>query len=238
LIDSHLLPKALYRLTRDSTAKNPNPVLVTKGKEVQTSAQLKRYLLCAVCEDLFNKHGESWVLAHCFRGGAMNKFLLRDLLKTVSPMKSDTNGDLISTVGLAGFNIEKVLYFAASVFWRASVSDWPIQGQVVPQIALGALQGQFADYLLGKSMFPAACNLLVYVAGDTTPPLAMHPPQCGDSGDVEECRFSIPGMRFSLLPKIPQASISLAADPYHPVMLSNEQSRLLAQQGIKLRAAV
>jgi hypothetical protein len=35
LIDSHLLPKALYRLLRDSGAKNPNPVLVTKGKDVQ-----------------------------------------------------------------------------------------------------------------------------------------------------------------------------------------------------------
>jgi hypothetical protein len=116
LIDSHLLPRALYRLTRDNTMKNPNPVLVTKGKDVQTSSQMKRYLLCSVCEDLFSKNGESWVLARCFRGGPANKFLLRDILRTATPMKSDSSGDLVSTVGIVGMDIGKIAYFAASVF--------------------------------------------------------------------------------------------------------------------------
>ena len=238
LIDSHFLPKALYRLIRDNTMKNPNPELVTKGKDVQTSSQMKRYLLCSVCEDLFSKNGESWVLARCFRGGPANKFLLRDMLRTATPMKSDSRGDLVSTVGIVGMDIGKIAYFAASVFWRASVSDWPIQGKVVPQISLGALQEEFAAYLLGKSQFPTSCNLLVYVAGDPTPPLAMHPPQCGNSGNLEECRFSIPGIRFSLLPKIPQSELSLMAPPHHPLLISNDQSRLLAEGTIKLRCSL
>ena len=140
-------------------------MLVTKGRDVQTSAQMKRYLLCSVCEDLFSKNGESWVLARCFRGGPANKFLLRDMLKTVTAMKSDSRGDLVSTVGIVGMDIDKIAYFAGSVFWRASVSDWPIQGKVVPQISLGALQREFADYLLGRSKFPVSCSLLIYVAG-------------------------------------------------------------------------
>jgi hypothetical protein len=132
-------------------------------------------------------------------------------------------------------DIGKIAYFAASVFWRASVSDWPIQGRVVPKISLGALQAEFADYLLGRPQFPTSCNLLVYVAGDATPPLAMHPPQCGNSKSLEECRFSIPGIRFSLLPKIPQSQLSLMAPPYYAVLISNDQSRLLAEGAMKLR---
>jgi hypothetical protein len=225
----------VYRLIRDAKAKNPNPVLLSKGKDVQTSAQLKRYLLCSLCEDLFNKNGESWVLAHCFRGGVTNKFLLRDMLRTVSPMKSDSIGDLVSTAGIGGIDVGKIAYFAASVFWRASVSDWPIRGQITPQITLGPLQLEFADYLLGRSTFPKSCNLLIYVAGDKTPPLAMHPPQCGNSGGLEECRFAIPGIRFSLLTKMAQSPLSLTAPPYYPVMVSNEQSKLLAQEALKLR---
>jgi hypothetical protein len=158
------------------------------------------------------------------------------MLRTATPMKSDSTGDLVSTVGIVGMDVEKIAYFAASVFWRASVSDWPIQGKVVPKISLGALQGEFADYLLGRSRFPTSCNLLIYVAGDTTPPIAMHPPQCGNAGGLDECRFSIPGMRFSLLPKIPQSSLSLTAPPYHPLLISNDQSRLLAQGAATLRA--
>jgi hypothetical protein len=199
LIDSHLLPKALYRLIREGTWTNPNPVFVTKGHDVQTSSQLKRYLLCSSCEDLFSKNGESWVIARCFRGGSANKFLLRDSLRTVSPLKSDTTGDLVSTTGIPAIDVDKIVYFAASVFWRASVIDWPIHGKLVPQINLGDLQRELADYLLGRSGFPTSCNLLVFVAGDVRPPLGMHPPQCGDSGGFEECRFAILGIRFSEL---------------------------------------
>ena len=65
LIHSHLLSKALYRLIREPTLRNPNPFLVTRGGAVQTSTQLEQHLLCTVCEDRFNKNGESWVLKYC-----------------------------------------------------------------------------------------------------------------------------------------------------------------------------
>lgn len=235
LIDSHLLPKALYRLLRDPSLKNPNPVFVTQGNDVQTSSQLKRYLLCYECEKRFNKNGESWVLKHCFRGGPLNKFLLRDMLAHTAPSSSNAAGDVVPTAGIAEVLREKLEYFAASVFWRASGSDWPIHGQLVPKITLPALlQAAFAEYLLRNSTFPDTCSLLVYLAGDPTPPLAMHPPQCGNSSGLLECRFSIPGLRFSLLPEVPKNGSSITCSP-HPVCISKIQSQLIAQQAMKLR---
>jgi hypothetical protein len=236
LIDSHLLPKALYRLLRDPSLKNPNPVLVTRGKDVQTSAQLKRYLLCSICEDRFNKNGEAWVLKHCFRGGPMNRFRLRDLLRHSAPISSNLEGDVFSTTAISDIQRDKIEYFAASVFWRGSASDWPLQGKLVPKMPLDpSLQRAFADYLLGAVGFPETCSLLVYVPGDPTPPLAMHPPQSGNSAGLAECRFSIPGLRFSLLPETPKGALSITSDPHHPVFLSKDQSLLLKQQTLGLR---
>jgi hypothetical protein len=232
LIDSHLLPKAIYRLIRDTEVANPNPVLVTEGKDTQTSRQIKRYLLCSVCEDLFNKNGEGWTLKHCYRGPG--KFLLRDILRTTTPIKSDIRGDLIYTAGLQAFDRAKIQYFAASVFWRASISDWPIPPHLIPKITLGTLQAELRNFLLGIADFPASCSLLLFVAGDPIPPLAAHPPQCGDSRGLLECRFAIPGMRFSLLPGR-SGPLSLTSPPHHPVYISNEQSALIARDAIARR---
>ena len=237
LIDSHLLPKALYRLIREPTLKNPNPFLVTRGNAVQTSTQLKRHLLCATCEDRFNKNGESWVLNHCFRGGPMNRFRLRDLL-IGPPISTNAAGKVFSTAGVPEINREKIEYFAASVFWRGAISDWPWQGRTVPRMPLDlALLTALKNYLLATAPFPKTCSLLVYVAGDLTPPLAMHPPQSGTSAGLTECRFAIPGLRFTLLPSLPANGLSLTSEPHHPVFLSKEQSRLLAQQALALNEA-
>lgn len=65
LQDSHFLSKGIYKILRDSNASNPNPFLVTAGKSVQTSHQLKRHLFCKSCEERLNKNGERWVLSKC-----------------------------------------------------------------------------------------------------------------------------------------------------------------------------
>jgi hypothetical protein len=218
-----------------TNAQEPKPFLVTRGRAVQTSTQLKRYLLCSVCEDRFSKNGESWVLNHCFRGGPMNRFRLRDLLIGTTPISSNSAGDVLSTAAAPEIKPEKIEYFAASVFWRGAISDWPWQGQTVPRMPLDpTLLLALKNYLLGTVAFPTTCSLLVYVAGDITPPLAMHPPQSGNTAGPIECRFSIPGLRFSLLPTVPANGLSLSSEPYHPVFLSKEQSRLLAQQTLDL----
>jgi hypothetical protein len=69
-------------------------------------------------------------------------------LRTATALKSDARGDLIPTVGLPKFDREKIVCFAASVFWRASISDWQIHRYLVPQINLGPLQADFRNFLL------------------------------------------------------------------------------------------
>ncbi len=51
LRDSHLVPKALYRLARAlNRPSKPDPVLLTSSGRKQTSFRASQYLLCADCE--------------------------------------------------------------------------------------------------------------------------------------------------------------------------------------------
>lgn len=62
LRDSDFIPAAMYKYIRATSLKNPNPVVVGPGRTIRTSEQVRDYLLCAECEDRFNKNGEQEVL--------------------------------------------------------------------------------------------------------------------------------------------------------------------------------
>jgi hypothetical protein len=58
LRESHLLPKALYKLARDPSRANPNPVLLAAGRASATSRQIADRFLCDDCEQRFSDRGE------------------------------------------------------------------------------------------------------------------------------------------------------------------------------------
>jgi hypothetical protein len=114
LQDSHLIPKAIYRLLRSAGDDNENPVFVAAGSAVNTSRQIKGYLLCKACETVFNERGERWVLGNCRR--SETEFRILDALKAARPMKA--TGDPIVFEGrkVTGVDVDSLAYFAVSVF--------------------------------------------------------------------------------------------------------------------------
>jgi hypothetical protein len=75
LCDSHLIPKAMYRLCMARDGRNRNPFVVTPEVHVQKSAQWHDYLLCEECERRMRVGGEDWVLKHCCRSTTGDPFL-------------------------------------------------------------------------------------------------------------------------------------------------------------------
>ena len=123
LKDSHLIPKAYYRLMRMRGAKNPNPVVVSPGVAYQTSRQVMDYLLCDECEGRFNKRGEDWVLWNAWRGE--NRVLILDALSAAQPAGAGPNGfRAFKGSEIAGLDVQKLIYYGTSVFWRAALHDW------------------------------------------------------------------------------------------------------------------
>lgn len=119
LCKSHLLPAAIYRVLRAPGHKDPNPILIDNVHHGTTSRQLRAPLLCVECEARFRAQGEDWVLANYYRGN--DTFKLRESLRNTKPLYSDQDFTLYSGANIPDIDIEALVYFASSVFWRAAV---------------------------------------------------------------------------------------------------------------------
>lgn len=145
LQDSHLLPKAFYKLAWAAGGRNPNPIVVTPKVALKTSRQVSDYLLCRDCEERFNKGGEKWIVENCWRGET--DFPLNAALKAATPI-AGSKPDLMIYFGasIPAIDLERIVYFAASVFWRAAVNDW---GENPIKLDLGPYEDSLRRFLLG-----------------------------------------------------------------------------------------
>lgn len=195
LRDSHLLPAALYRLARDASDRNPNPVIVTKAVASQRSAQISQYLLCGTCEDRFSRHGERHVLKNCARPSG---FRLLDALTAAPALCEGSSWRVVDISGQSAVAGDHYLYFAASVFWRAAVASWNVNGRRIPSLSLGAgYQEQFRKYLLDGAPFPALARMFVHAWTDAVDSTSIAPTS-SRVGGVYRHKFCIPGVGFTL----------------------------------------
>jgi len=199
LQDSHLMPRALYKYLRDTADANPNPLVVTATKEFQTSKQVSDYLLCAECEDRFNKGGEKWVIEACWQ--SETAFPLQQALQGATPLFT-SGPDFTAYAGsdIPSIQIDKLAYFAASVLWRAGVNPWRGYGTAPTRLTLGPYQEDLRRYLVGSTAFPTHVVLIVTVAStlETRRNSLIVFPWRGDRGAYHKYAFVIPGVTFQL----------------------------------------
>jgi len=197
LLDSHLMAAAIYKHLREPTAANPNPAIMSKNVTRQTSWQVTGHVFCASCEHLLNVNGEDWVLENYYRNG--KGFSLRQKIQEKSPLIQDGNLKVYACRDIESIEYLKLVYFAASIFWRASLQTWNHDGKVKSFITLGRkYEEQFRRYLMGEAVFPDNAALIVWVSATPEPLLAANVPIGGKQEDYHIYRFSIPGLRFHL----------------------------------------
>jgi hypothetical protein len=195
---SHLLPAAIYKRLRNEREKNPNPVLISTNTAVQTSKQIWAHLLCADCEQRLNKNGEHWVLGNCIQEDG--SFPIASILAARNPDISSPNNPtkVYYTLNIPEINISALSYFALSIFWRGSIYAWKDYGCI--PINFGIYQEKIRRYLLGLTVFPRNCCLMVYVReGKETDHMTYLLPSEGQKGDIHICKYAIPGFAFILL---------------------------------------
>jgi hypothetical protein len=193
---SHLNPAGVYRVLRDDTEKNPNPWLLTKTAAVQTSKQTRARLLCRDCEQRFSQNGENWVLRHCLK--ADRSFPLAAILASRTPelLSSATSTKVHFAARIPEVDISALSYFAASMFWRASVYPWNEDGSI--PVPLGPFREPFRQYLMGLADFPQHCVLWVAVREGKELDRLTHPP-IGERREKYHVHiFPMPGFGFSL----------------------------------------
>ena len=199
LQNSHLMPASLYKKARIPGASNPNPTLITGKGIKQTSRQIRNYVLCRDCEQLFSKNGENYVMTQVFDGNTKT-FPLLDVLRTATPSWSgpDFLGyDLASTPAI---DRDQLGYFALSVFWRASVHIWREPGEEPVTIDLGkAYNETFRQYLLGQAGFPENVALLVIACTDALSQDTFCVPSLGSRNLERTYSFMAKGLNFLMI---------------------------------------
>jgi hypothetical protein len=171
---------------------------VTERRSVQTSRQLRNYVLCRDCEQLFSKRGENYVMTQVFDGSS-NKFPLLDALRGATPCWGGPEFAGYDLQALPGVDREQLGYFAASVFWRASVHIWREPGEKPVTIDLGAYNEPFRKYLLGLDKFPANVAMLIIVCTDTISHESFYTPSLGRRGDDRTYSFMAKGVNFLMV---------------------------------------
>jgi len=198
LCDSHLVPKALYRVVRAADhRRHPDPVLLTSKVKRQTSFQATQYLLCNECEKRFDHNGEDWVMRHCYRG--RDRFRLREMLQRAAPIHTDEENTIYNASTVAGMEVEKAVYFCVSVFCRASVRRWESSGQQYEGIRLGPkYQEEIRAYLLGDAGLPQNAAVMFIVSALPRPHLTFNFPDTVRIDASHAHTLHIPGLTFQL----------------------------------------
>jgi len=215
LCDSHLIPKAVFRLLRKMSARNRSPIVFGEGFAYATDRQVADYLLCRDCEDRFGRRGESWTLENCFRG--TSRFRLRSYIESVTP---DDQYDDLRIYSLAknpmvtADDTDRLIYSAMSVFWRAAAHEWSIDGRLI-HVNLGSYCESFRLFLLDQGPFPPNTVLVVRLVSDDRMSSFMNAPESKNGNGFHYHSFTIPGMMFLLYAggKLPSAYFDRSTAP-------------------------
>lgn len=197
LQDSHFLPAGVYRVIRDETQGNPDPLKFSDNGVFQDSRQISDYLLCHECEQRLNKNGENWFLAYCWR---KRHFRLVSLLEVVDPQVIYRRIKIYHAASIPKLNVGALTYFPSSIFWRASVHKWEIAGSKGRGIELGPYEEQLRKYLMGEAEFPQDCVLWISVPENVTPIAGLSlTPYGGRKGGHHAYKLIVLGVGFHLL---------------------------------------
>jgi hypothetical protein len=119
-VRSHMMPSALYAMSREHGSRISNPIMITRVTSVPTSRQIWAYLLGRKCEHRFNAGGEQYVMTLVHNGIS---FPLLERLNVAFPLQESSTLAMYSGPAV-GIDVRQLAYFALSVFWRASVYRW------------------------------------------------------------------------------------------------------------------
>lgn len=200
LVESHLIPRAIYENVKKFHDPDNRDIIIAESEKKQafyTDKQIKQKALCKECEDRFNKGGENLILQEYLK--SPNEFILLERLKSIKPPILFSGEKWFRPQDIADLHPEKYLYFAASIFWRASAIKWKNNSSFFPN-ALGKTYSElFRTYLLGHTKFPKNAYLTVYVDDASNLSHITAFPVASKTKNFFSHVFMMPGIKFTLL---------------------------------------
>ena len=109
---SHLIPKSLYKATKNAFPGSGNDVVLSSIENksaVYTDSQVVAPFLCDTCETILSKNGERIVCGECYRGGS--GFVLLDKVKKAKGILVAGGERLINP-------IKETINLNSDTYWR------------------------------------------------------------------------------------------------------------------------
>ena len=144
LQQSHLISAFAYRIIQKS--QGLAPVMLTAKRVNASSRQVTAHELCRNCEQLFSENGEIWMAKQVFQG---SDFPLLNRLRVAVPDWEFPSHAAYSGAA-CGIDTQRLVYFGASVLWRASLRRWTIGTAETTTVDLGVHQEPLRKFLLGE----------------------------------------------------------------------------------------
>lgn len=160
LQESHLIPAFAYRLIQKS--QGSAPVMLTAKRIGVSSRQVKAHELCWDCEQMLRDNGEDWMSQWVFDG---TDFPLLSRLKVAMPDWERNNHTAYSGAA-CGIDTAKIVYFGASVLWRASLRRWTIGTTETTTVNLGTYQEPLRKFVHCEAPFPTDGVAIITVCTD------------------------------------------------------------------------
>jgi hypothetical protein len=248
LQESHLMPQGMYKRIRSEDKDNPHPILIDKTGSRSCSDQITDYAFCKECEGRFDRNGENYALRMAALRG---RFRLQEELEAVKPSfdKLDFRG--YSIEDSPNIRRDDLAYFALSVFWRASVHEWPplTDGGTPVKIELGKLNNEvLRRYLMEETSIPSNLSMFFVACTDKISQSVFYMPKLISR---EECvwsyGFTACGYIFNLIVarRVPDrmANLCFFHSPSRWIFMRDAEEKtiealrsLMAQQPAELRA--
>jgi len=193
---SHLIGRAIYKLCRKD--EGDDSIVMTTKVVMKTSRQIREYVLCTRCEDLFNKGGERYVTSLVWR--LRQGFPLLDKLQIALPIQREPDYRVFSGERV-GIDTDKLAYFALSVVWRSGIHEWRTIGNQTTSVVLATEdEERIRKYLLGKTELPANVGVVITACTDLPSQVLVQPPtMLGNAGGYLIYRLLIRGIDFNVL---------------------------------------
>ncbi|HET6842230.1 MAG TPA: hypothetical protein VFK06_11185 [Candidatus Angelobacter sp.] len=161
-------------------------------------------------------------MKQCYRGKGV--FRLRDIVKKLIPVDSNSESALFAASGAPEIDVERLVYFCTSVFWRASVRDWQVEGEKYEAISLGKRhREEIRHYLSGSGPFPQNAVVNIVLSKLNFPALAFNFPVTVRVDEGWCHRIHIPGITFLMTigrQSAESGALCFLRSPAHPIAIS------------------
>jgi hypothetical protein len=138
------------------------------------------------------------MLAHCYREN--ESFRLREKLQSAIPEHATEDLQVYAAANVAGVCRNSLVYFGASVFWRAAVHTWAIpMTSTSVRIDLGPYEDDLRRFLLNEGTLPENIVMSVRISSLASLLEVATLPQSRTVNGYHVHDFTIPGVAFALL---------------------------------------